>query len=107
MLGPVRSMSRMPILMVGDDRERASASWRVVLDLPTPPLPERTRMMFLTLERPGWSAMVDMAGGKRLDKLYIVMLVTFEPQIPGTRGYSNSIRHYFLVISQGNEPFLR
>ena len=40
-LGPVRSMSRMPTLMVGDKRVRVSASWRVVLDLPTPPLPER------------------------------------------------------------------
>lgn len=40
MEGPVRSMSRMPTDL--PDRERDSASWVVMEDLPTPPFPERT-----------------------------------------------------------------
>ena len=38
--GPVRSMSRMPTEWPARDSE--SASWVVMEDLPTPPLPERT-----------------------------------------------------------------
>ena len=38
--GPVRSISRMPTEWPA--RERESASWIVMEDLPTPPLPERT-----------------------------------------------------------------
>ena len=44
--GPVRSMSRMPTLWPWEVRERAS--WRVTEDLPTPPLPESTRIMLET-----------------------------------------------------------
>lgn len=40
MEGPVRSMSRIPTEWPA--RERDSASWVVMEDLPTPPLPERT-----------------------------------------------------------------
>jgi hypothetical protein len=40
MEGPVRSMSRMPTELPVRERERAS--WVVMEDLPTPPLPERT-----------------------------------------------------------------
>ena len=40
MEGPVRSMSRMPTEWPARDKERAS--WVVMEDLPTPPLPERT-----------------------------------------------------------------
>ncbi len=40
MEGPVRSMSRMPTDFPARERERAS--WVVMEDLPTPPLPERT-----------------------------------------------------------------
>ncbi len=40
MEGPVRSMSRIPT--DSPARERESASWVVIEDLPTPPLPERT-----------------------------------------------------------------
>lgn len=39
MEGPVRSMSRMPTECPARDNERAS--WVVMEDLPTPPLPER------------------------------------------------------------------
>lgn len=38
--GPVRSMSRMPTDLPAKDRERAS--WVVMEDLPTPPLPDKT-----------------------------------------------------------------
>ena len=38
--GPVRSMSRTPTEWPASDNE--SASWVVMEDLPTPPLPERT-----------------------------------------------------------------
>lgn len=38
--GPVRSMSRIPTEWPA--RERESASWVVMEDFPTPPLPERT-----------------------------------------------------------------
>ena len=38
--GPVRSMSRMPTEWPARERERAS--WVVMEDLPTPPLPDRT-----------------------------------------------------------------
>lgn len=38
--GPVRSMSRIPTFWPASDRERAS--WVVIEDFPTPPLPERT-----------------------------------------------------------------
>ncbi len=38
--GPVRSMSRIPTERPASERE--SASWVVMEDLPTPPLPERT-----------------------------------------------------------------
>ena len=38
--GPVRSISRMPTEWPARERERAS--WVVIEDLPTPPLPERT-----------------------------------------------------------------
>ena len=38
--GPVRSMSRIPTEWPASDKE--SASWVVMEDLPTPPLPERT-----------------------------------------------------------------
>ena len=38
--GPVRSMSRMPTEWPARDSE--SASWVVMDDLPTPPLPDRT-----------------------------------------------------------------
>ena len=40
MEGPVRSMSRIPTEWPACDNE--SASWVVIEDLPTPPLPERT-----------------------------------------------------------------
>jgi hypothetical protein len=40
MEGPVRSMSRIPTEAPARERERAS--WVVMEDLPTPPLPERT-----------------------------------------------------------------
>jgi len=40
MEGPVRSTSRMPTEWPARERERAS--WVVMEDLPTPPLPERT-----------------------------------------------------------------
>lgn len=40
MEGPVRSMSRIPTDLSA--RERESASWVVMEDLPTPPFPERT-----------------------------------------------------------------
>ena len=40
MEGPVRSMSRIPTEWPVRERERAS--WVVMEDLPTPPLPERT-----------------------------------------------------------------
>lgn len=43
MEGPVRSMSRMPTDFPA--RESESASWVVIEDLPTPPLPERTWLM--------------------------------------------------------------
>ena len=38
--GPVKSMSRMPTEWPARDRERAS--WVVMEDLPTPPLPDKT-----------------------------------------------------------------
>ncbi len=40
MEGPVRSMSRIPTEWPASDSE--SATWVVIEDLPTPPLPERT-----------------------------------------------------------------
>lgn len=45
----MRSMSRTPTAWPASESERASCV--VMLDLPTPPLPERTRMMFLTRSR--------------------------------------------------------
>ncbi len=57
MEGPVRSISRMPTDLPA--RERDSASWVVMEDLPTPPLPERTSTMCLTLSR-------DIASGSML-----------------------------------------
>ena len=39
MEGPVRSMSRMPTEWPARERDRAS--WAVMEDFPTPPLPER------------------------------------------------------------------
>ena len=50
MLGPVRSMSRMPTLW--PCWVRARASWIVTLDLPTPPLPERMRTTCFMLSSP-------------------------------------------------------
>ena len=43
-------MSRTPTAWPRRERERAS--WVAVLDLPTPPLPERTRMMFWMFSKP-------------------------------------------------------
>ena len=40
MEGPVRSTSRMPTDLLARERERAS--WVVIEDLPTPPLPDST-----------------------------------------------------------------
>lgn len=49
MEGPVRSISRMPTECPLNDRVRASCV--VTLDFPTPPLPESTRIISLTLVR--------------------------------------------------------
>lgn len=46
--GPVRSMSRMPTRVVGVEERRVRASWVEMEDLPTPPFPEQTMIMFLT-----------------------------------------------------------
>jgi hypothetical protein len=47
--GPVRSTSRMPTRGDEEDACKDSASWAETDDLPTPPLPERTMMMCLTV----------------------------------------------------------
>ena len=49
MEGPVRSRSRMPTLWEARERERAS--WVVIEDLPTPPLPER---ILVAVSWEGW-----------------------------------------------------
>jgi hypothetical protein len=43
MEGPVRSMSRIPTEW--PERERERASWVVMEDFPTPPLPDRTLLL--------------------------------------------------------------
>lgn len=55
--GPVRSISRMPTDLPARESERAS--WLVIEDLPTPPLPERTCVM---------SMMSEMADDNRIQR---------------------------------------
>ena len=73
MEGPVRSMSRIPTEWPREESVRAS--WRVMEDLPTPPLPERTCLLL---------AIAFMSLMKRMYQYYMLHLLQ---------------RHFVVIVS--------